>query len=74
MDGQKHTLAKYLMELTLPEYSFVKYDPSEIAAAALCIATKILDQSTEWVSAVAIHSFTFCFVLFYFFLVDCIWH
>nr|AAL05452.1 cyclin B [Patiria pectinifera] len=48
VDGHKHTLSKYIMELTLPEYSFVKYDPSEIAAAALCLSTKILDEDMEW--------------------------
>nr|P15206.1 RecName: Full=G2/mitotic-specific cyclin-B [Marthasterias glacialis]CAA34624.1 unnamed protein product [Marthasterias glacialis] len=48
VDGQKHTMAKYLMELTLPEYAFVPYDPSEIAAAALCLSSKILEPDMEW--------------------------
>ena len=33
-----HTLNKYLMELTIPEYNMLKYLPSEIAAAAVFIA------------------------------------
>nr|CAD55604.1 Cyclin B [Marthasterias glacialis] len=48
VDGQKHTMAKYLMELTLPEYAFVPYDPSEIPAAALCLSSKILEPDMEW--------------------------
>uniref|UniRef100_A0A8C9SHX2 Cyclin B2 n=1 Tax=Scleropages formosus TaxID=113540 RepID=A0A8C9SHX2_SCLFO len=34
-NAEKHTLAKYLMELTLVDYNMVHYNPSEIAAAAL---------------------------------------
>ncbi|XP_033121875.1 G2/mitotic-specific cyclin-B-like [Anneissia japonica] len=45
---KKHTLAKYLMELTLPDYEMVQYDPSEIAAAALCLSMKLLDAEAEW--------------------------
>lgn len=41
-------LAKYLMELTLVDYDMVHYNPSEIAAAALCLAQKILSQG-YWV-------------------------
>ncbi|XP_070542096.1 G2/mitotic-specific cyclin-B-like [Ptychodera flava] len=48
VDAQKHTLAKYLMELTLQEYDFVQYDPSEIAAAALLLSLKVLDDDPEW--------------------------
>ncbi|XP_077988545.1 G2/mitotic-specific cyclin-B-like [Glandiceps talaboti] len=48
VDAQKHTLAKYLMELTLQDYDFVQYDPSEIAAAALCLSQKILADDAEW--------------------------
>uniref|UniRef100_A0A8D2ZSG5 G2/mitotic-specific cyclin-B2 n=1 Tax=Scophthalmus maximus TaxID=52904 RepID=A0A8D2ZSG5_SCOMX len=33
-DVQRHTLAKYLMELTLLDYHMVHYRPSEVAAAA----------------------------------------
>ncbi|XP_071964475.1 G2/mitotic-specific cyclin-B-like [Antedon mediterranea] len=45
---KKHTLAKYLMELTLPEYEMVQYNPSEIAAAALYLSMKLLDTDAKW--------------------------
>ncbi|KAM4630297.1 G2/mitotic-specific cyclin-B2-like [Polymixia lowei] len=40
---EKHTLAKYLMELTLIDYDMVHYRPSEIAAASLCLSQLLLD-------------------------------
>ncbi|AWP01070.1 putative G2/mitotic-specific cyclin-B2-like [Scophthalmus maximus] len=43
-DVQRHTLAKYLMELTLLDYHMVHYRPSEVAAAALCLSQLLLDQ------------------------------
>uniref|UniRef100_A0A0N8B2L8 G2/mitotic-specific cyclin-B1 n=1 Tax=Daphnia magna TaxID=35525 RepID=A0A0N8B2L8_9CRUS len=45
VDVLHHTLSKYLMELTLPEYSFCHYLPSQLAAAALCLSLRILDES-----------------------------
>lgn len=48
MDATKHTLAKYLMELTIVDYDMVHVAPSEIAAAALCLSMKIIDKS-NWV-------------------------
>lgn len=47
VDATKHTLAKYLMELTIVNYDMVHYHPSEIAASALCLSMKVLD-GTEW--------------------------
>ncbi|KAJ3593000.1 hypothetical protein NHX12_005338 [Muraenolepis orangiensis] len=41
---EKHTLAKYLMELTLVDYDMVHYRPSEIAAASLCLAQLLLED------------------------------
>nr|XP_033776792.1 G2/mitotic-specific cyclin-B2 isoform X2 [Geotrypetes seraphini] len=49
-DVEQHTLAKYLMELTLVDYDMVHFLPSEIAAAALCLSQKILGQGT-WLPA-----------------------
>ncbi|KAM9375043.1 G2/mitotic-specific cyclin-B2 [Phaethornis superciliosus] len=46
-DAKQHTLAKYLMELTLIDYDMVHHRPSEIAAAALCLSQKILGHS-KW--------------------------
>ncbi|XP_041650456.1 G2/mitotic-specific cyclin-B2 isoform X2 [Cheilinus undulatus] len=42
-DVERHTLAKYLMELTLLDYDMVHYRPSEIAAASLCLSQRLLD-------------------------------
>lgn len=44
VDVLHHTLSKYLMELSLPEYDFCHYLPSQLAAAALCLSLKILDD------------------------------
>ena len=44
----KHTLAKYLMEVTITEYDMVQYLPSKIAAAALCLSIRLIDDS-KWV-------------------------
>lgn len=42
-DIKTHTLAKYLMELTLLDYDMVHYHPSEIAAASLCLSQLLLE-------------------------------
>jgi len=43
VDATAHTMAKYVMELTLLEYRFVHVLPSEVAAAALAFSLKALD-------------------------------
>lgn len=48
MDATTHTLAKYIMELSLVDYGMVHYHPSEIAAAALYLSMKVLDTDAEW--------------------------
>jgi len=50
VDAATHTLAKYLMELTIVEYDLVHINPSEIAAASLCLAMKLICDTPEWVS------------------------
>ena len=50
VDAKKHTLAKYLMEMTLVDYELSLLLPSQIAAAASYLSTHLIDkQSAEWV-------------------------
>ena len=49
VDAEKHTMAKYFMELTLVDYESVHFLPSQIAAAALYLSIKCIDNS-EWVT------------------------
>lgn len=46
-EPETHNMAKYFMELMLVDYESTKFLPSEKAAAALCLALKLLDDS-EW--------------------------
>lgn len=55
VDASKHTLAKYLMELTITEYDMVHHQPSHIAAAALCLSMKLLDGS-KWTETLTHYS------------------
>lgn len=47
VDANQHTLAKYLMELAMVDYEMCHVPPSKVAAAALCLSTKLLDDN-EW--------------------------
>lgn len=47
VDSTMHTLAKYLMEVGLPEYDMAHIKPSLIAAAALYLSLKLLTES-QW--------------------------
>nr|ACC77698.1 ovarian cyclin B [Eriocheir sinensis] len=55
VDSRHHTLAKYLMELCLPEYSMCHFKASILAAAALCLTLKLLDGG-EWNDTLIYHS------------------
>lgn len=46
--AEQHTLAKYLLELTMIDYDMVHFPPSMVASAALALTLKILDAG-EWV-------------------------
>ncbi|KAH0619787.1 hypothetical protein JD844_014046 [Phrynosoma platyrhinos] len=46
---ESYLLAKYLMELSLVDYAMVHYNPSEVAAAALCLSLQVLTEG-QWVS------------------------
>ncbi|NWI33762.1 CCNB1 protein, partial [Sula dactylatra] len=43
VDFEQHALAKYLMELSIVDYEMVHILPSKIAAAASCLALKLLN-------------------------------
>uniref|UniRef100_A0A8C6TMF0 Cyclin B1 n=1 Tax=Neogobius melanostomus TaxID=47308 RepID=A0A8C6TMF0_9GOBI len=45
--AEQHTLAKYLLELTMVDYDMVHFTPSIVASAALALTIKILDAG-EW--------------------------
>ncbi|XP_069561934.1 G2/mitotic-specific cyclin-B1 [Brachyistius frenatus] len=45
--AEQHTLAKYLLELTMVDYEMVHFPPSMVASAALALALKALDAG-EW--------------------------
>ncbi|XP_052515978.1 G2/mitotic-specific cyclin-B1-like [Budorcas taxicolor] len=47
VDVELHTLAKYLMELTMLGYDMVHFPLPQIAVGAFCLALKILDNG-EW--------------------------
>nr|ACI46952.1 cyclin B [Penaeus vannamei] len=55
VDASQHTLAKYLMELCLPEYSMCHYKSSIIAASALCLSLKLLDGN-NWSDTLTYYS------------------
>ena len=46
--GMETNLVKYLAEMTLPEYRFIKYRPSEICAAVVLCARRTLGVTEEW--------------------------
>lgn len=43
VDSTKHTLAKYLLELSILDYQLVHVHPSEVSAACLCMSIRLLD-------------------------------
>ncbi|MEQ2173248.1 G2/mitotic-specific cyclin-B1 [Goodea atripinnis] len=45
--AEQHTLAKYLLELTMIDYEMVHFPPSIVASAALALTLKILNAG-EW--------------------------
>ena len=46
--AQHHTLAKFLVDLSLQEYSLCHHQPSILAAAALHLSQRILLGNTKW--------------------------
>lgn len=47
-------LARYLIELPLIEYRMLKYTPSNLAAAALFLALKIIPKSTDDLQSIVV--------------------
>ena len=48
MNEKAYMMARYLLELALVEYSFLKYPPSNIAASAAYLAAKIFKMKNTW--------------------------
>jgi len=44
-------LAQYLLELTLVDYSMIKYSPSHLAAAAVLLSSKLMRRQPSWPAA-----------------------
>lgn len=47
VDARVHTLAKYIMELTIIEYNLMHIAPSKLAAASLVISIKFFDDDAD---------------------------
>lgn len=46
-------LMQYILELTLPEYTMIRYSPSHLVAAAALFSNKLLKQHPSWPASVA---------------------
>lgn len=55
VDSTTHTLAKYLMEVGLPEYDMAYIPPSLLAAASLYLSLKLLTESS-WSATLGYYS------------------
>ena len=55
-DPRIHTMAKYLMELTLVEYECSHWDPSLLAATALYVTLKMMKDPAGWTPTLAYYS------------------
>lgn len=55
VDGVSHTVAKYAMELTITEAEFSHWPPSRMAAAALCLAQRVMARE-NWSPQLAFYS------------------
>lgn len=65
-------LANYLAELTLVEYTFLRFLPSLIAASAVFLARWTLDQTDHpWVSSCFLNLGKGCFCVCLFFFCVC---
>lgn len=56
VNSNQHTLAKYLIELVLPDYAMSHYKASEVAAAALFLTLKLMGDEPEWTDTLYYYS------------------
>lgn len=47
VDATQHNFAKFFMEMTLQEYSFVHISPSQLAAASLCLSCRLVNEDAS---------------------------
>jgi len=52
-DVKTYMMARYLLELSLVEYTMLKYSPCNIAASAIYLAAKIFKKKNFWNNTVA---------------------
>lgn len=50
-EGYHRDLSQYVLELSLMDVRFVRYEPSRLAAAALCLCNELLGHLQPWPSA-----------------------
>ena len=55
-DAKMHTVAKYLMELTLGSSTMLSYLPSEIAAAATFVSRQVVQSDVFWTKTIEYYS------------------
>jgi transcription initiation factor TFIIIB Brf1 subunit/transcription initiation factor TFIIB len=56
LEKKAYLLCCYILELTLVDYKFLKYSPSNIAASAIYLASKIFKRNQCWGEVIAVHS------------------
>jgi len=55
-DSRTHTLSKYLTELSMPEYSILRFRPSQIAASAVYLARRMTGKTPAWTRTLQHHT------------------
>ena len=55
-DKKVYLMGRYLLELALVDFRFIKYQPSNLAASALYLANKIFLKIECWNETIAYHS------------------
>lgn len=55
MTAEHHTLAKYLVELTMVDYEMVHFPPSQVASAAFALTLKVFNCG-DWVRCPSVNA------------------